>query len=86
MSIDVENLGYEKEVLVHFADGSERRAKYEQSLPDNRELWVWHSDQYDREGPKVGGKGSNRLKFCIKYVVNGKTHWDNNGGWDYCLG
>jgi hypothetical protein len=84
VSIEVENLGYDKEVLVHFDTGEERRAKYERSLPGNWELWVW-DDRCDEKGGKIGGKGTNRLKFCIKYVVNGKTYWDNNGGWDYCL-
>lgn len=81
--IDVENLGYGKEVLVHFDDGREERASYVQSLPDNRELWVWESPRFG--SGSYCGKGSHRLKFCVKYVINGETYWDNNAGWDYCL-
>ena len=85
VSIDVENLGYEKEVLIHLADGCEKMAEYKKQLPNNRELWVWNSSYYDPEGCLVWGKGLNRIKFCLKYVVNGRTYWDNNGGWDYCI-
>lgn len=83
VSIEVANLGYEKEVLIHFDDGREHRAHFVESLPDNQELWVYKSP-HDGDG-SYRGTGLHYLKFSIKYVVNGETYWDNNGGWDYCL-
>lgn len=85
LDIDIENLGYEKKVFIHFDHGGERAATFTKMLSGNRELWSWSSNRYDTEGYTVSGRGFGRVKFCLRYIVNGVTYWDNNGGWDYCL-
>ena len=80
--VEVENLGYDKEVAIHYWNRKERKMSYRQSLNDNREEWYWESGYSDSERL---GKSCSAIKFAIRYTVNGETYWDNNGGWDYCL-
>src|ERR1700712_620260 len=69
----VENLAYTKQVAIWAQLGSgwqEINASYGESLPGNLELW----------GPPAS---NNEDQFVAKYIVNGVTYWDDNGGANY---
>ncbi len=71
--IVVQNLAYEKQVSIRAqksAGWQDVSASYLQSLPRNLELW---------SAPASNDEG----EFVAKYVVNGITYWDNNGGMNY---
>lgn len=71
--IVVENLAFQKQVSIRAQVGAVWKdifASYEQSLPDNRELWT---------APASNGEG----EFVASYAVNDLTFWDNNGGMNY---
>ena len=42
-------------------------------LDDGSKIWRAHFTSYD-------------TKYCVKYVADGKTYWDNNNGRDYTYG
>jgi hypothetical protein len=75
-ALAVGDVGFEKEVVIHLADGREYPAHYMEPLSGRYELWECVLP--------LGGRELN-LKFAIRYTVNGQTYWDNNHGWDYVL-
>jgi hypothetical protein len=82
--IEIENAAYRKEVTVHYKLYDEWRdvaAAYVKSLGNNKELWYF---TYTNIG--FNPFGGWDISFAIKYVVNGQTYWDNNGGADYHVG
>ncbi|OHD60348.1 MAG: hypothetical protein A2014_02115 [Spirochaetes bacterium GWF1_49_6] len=82
--IEIENAAYQKQVVVHYElDGvwSDLAASYVKSLGNNKELWYF---TYTNIG--FNPFGGWDINFAIKYVVNGQTYWDNNGGADYHVG
>jgi hypothetical protein len=75
LRVKVQNIGYEKRVILHGLEGSQWR---DYVLPWNG----WYGD-YDvfatpnaRDTPLVS-------RFAISYTVNGRTYWDNNFAADY---
>jgi Carbohydrate/starch-binding module (family 21) len=71
--IVVQKLAYPKQVSIWAQVGvgwQDIYASYLQSLPENRELW---------SAPATDSEG----EFVAKYMVNGTTYWDNNGGMNY---
>ncbi len=86
--IELENIAYSKDVkVVYSVDGGawkEASASYVKSLGNNREQWkfslvaktvaVTGDPRAGYSGPKVS------IQFALKYTVNGKVYWDNNGG------
>jgi len=73
--IVVENLAFQKQVIVHGTTGPgapfvDQAASFQESLPGGLELWKTIT-------------GDQLLEFAIEYGVNGVTFWDNNGGGNY---
>jgi hypothetical protein len=75
LRVKVQNIGYEKRVVLHGFDGAQWR---DYVLP-----WIaWYGD-YDvfaspnaRDTPLVS-------RFALSYTVNGRAYWDNNFAADY---
>lgn len=81
--IEVENVAYNKQVIVHWLSNSvwvDTAATYYKANGVN-EYWIF----------KTGGVeympyfGSAAIQFAIRYTVNGITKWDNNGGANYSV-
>ena len=84
--IEVADLAYHKQVVVHYnvrqtSQWKDVAAKYVGSSGANREIWSF-------ETPKVSypPRLSGDFQFAIRYTVAGKTYWDNNGGRNYMVG
>ena len=86
--IEVANLAYHKQVVVHYnvrqtSHWQNVAATYLRPGPkgSNREIWYF-------ETPKASypPRLSADFQFAIRYTVGGKTYWDNNGGRDYRVG
>jgi hypothetical protein len=75
-TIGVENLSFEKQVLVHFASGQEVAAHYVKPLEGNLEQWECELPINTRYP---------ELKFALRYLVAGQEYWDNNQEQDYLL-
>ena len=77
----VANLAYDKAVYAHLAQpgGSwiDVPLSYNRPISGNREVWtaVYQPTINTTYDPV----------FALKYVVNGQTHWDNNGGQNYTI-
>lgn len=78
---NVANLAYVKQVYAHVLrrDGVwiDVPLQFKRTIANNREIWegVFSPPQntvYD-------------VRYALKYVVNGQTYWDNNGGLDYTI-
>jgi hypothetical protein len=75
--IKVSNLGYNKNVVIHYTDEGnpgiwkDEKASYLKTLSDGSEIWI---AGLASEGPAT---------YSIKYEVNGATYWDNNSGNNY---
>jgi len=83
--IEVENLAYEKQVVVHYTDRRsglwrDIHAVFTQSMEDNKEAWYFESEEVSYP-PRL----SADFQFAIKYLVNGEEYWDNNGGMNYSI-
>jgi hypothetical protein len=82
--IAVQNLAFTKQVFVHLKDPcggttwTDVPASFVETASGNYELWRAGTSVYS-----FGGRGP--FTFAIKYVVNGTTYWDNNGGANYTL-
>lgn len=78
--IAVRNLGYQKNVTVHYTDNGSTQhdvsTQYLKNDPENSDYDVWQFDLFEP---------SSSLTFAIKYEVNGETYWDNNGGKNYTV-
>ena len=67
-----------QKVYVHYnyMDGDpwqEREAEFYTRLSDGSKIWKAYFTSFN-------------AKYCIKYVANGVTYWDNNNGKDYIGG
>jgi Carbohydrate/starch-binding module (family 21) len=83
IDIVVDNLAYEKAVVVHLrkpsGDWVDVPAQYVRTLKDGRELW--HArDQNDGVVTCLPD-----VAFAVRSTVGGRTFWDNNHGVDYHL-
>jgi hypothetical protein len=84
--IVVQNLAYNKKVSVHherIGQGWEDlAASYVGPAGNGNEIWeakiMWNA----MTGPSTCPYGTH---FVLKYEVNGKTYWDNNGAQNYDL-
>jgi hypothetical protein len=81
--IEIENLAYEKEVIVHWTEihsstWNDTAAYYVKTLESGKELWAFETPAVEFT-PRL----SADFKFAIKYAVNGTEYWDNNGSADY---
>ncbi|MCX7923982.1 MAG: CBM21 domain-containing protein [Clostridia bacterium] len=77
--IQVENLAYNKSVVVCYTNGDgvwkEVAAKYTAPASGNYERWYF----------ETSAAAASTFQFAVKYVVNGQTYWDNNNGSNYSL-
>lgn len=78
----VKNLAFTKQVSIHGkqADGTwaDLAAVYVGPADSGREIWR----AYEEINPGL----HHDIEIAVKYVVNGVTYWDNNGGANYKLG
>lgn len=76
--VSVQNLGYTKQVIVHYYDGSWKTANcsYVKDDPNNTGFEVWHFQLNE-----VGHVSA----LYVEYDVNGTTYYDNNNGSNYSL-
>ena len=83
--IEVENIAYNKEVIVHYSMGgaawTNTRAEFVTSLGNNREIWKFKT----AEAVYLPRWGGANYDFAIEYKVNGNSFWDNNGGGNYLV-
>lgn len=77
--IEIENISYEKRVILDFGYNNQRDASYFCSVSNNKEIWFWETP-YDEQP----GKTAN-LKFTIQYLVGGNQYWDDNQEWQYTM-
>lgn len=78
VTVLVDNLAYQKQVFVHAKLGNvwkDLPLSYNRSVSNNKEIWVGKFLRPDQPS----------LEFAVKYLVNGKTYWDNNNGANYVL-
>ena len=71
----------EQEVTIHYYEGryaewTDAEAEYFTTLSDGSKLWKADIWQY-------GANNNDSYKYCIKYVADGRTYWDNNHGSNY---
>jgi len=82
--IEVDNMGENKQVcLVYQVNGGswkELSATRHATTHHNLEAWYFQTPAFF---PPAGQ--SVTIRFAAKYVVNGITYWDNNGGQDYTI-
>jgi len=83
--VKVKNLGFNKKVYIHHQsleskNWKDYELKYVKS--ENGEDYFGTTIEYFR--PEYFMDGENN-KFAIKYIVNGKTYWDNNSGKNYSI-
>lgn len=78
---NVANLAFAKQVYAHLRRGDgvwiDVPLYYSRSIPGSREIWAGSfspplNTTYD-------------VNFTLKYVVNGLTYWDNNGGANFFI-
>ncbi|MEW9700592.1 hypothetical protein [Paenibacillus sp. SI8] len=78
--VEVKNLAYTKQVSVAYTTGNgqwnEQPASYAASNGNGYETWTFN----------IVAPASSAFEFSFKYVVNGQTYWDNNGGSNYKVG
>lgn len=83
----VANLAYAKQVYVHLkkADGRwvDVPLAFNRAADNGREVWSGTYTNSDQNGLTFQTWDP---EFSIKYVVNGQTYWDNNGGKNYVIG
>jgi hypothetical protein len=84
--IEVENLAYHKQVVVHYEVSTQKdwldvAATYVGPTSNNREVWSFQTPGYHHP-PRLGAD----FRFAVRYSVGGQTYWDNNDGRDYRVG
>jgi hypothetical protein len=84
--VEVENLAYVKQIVVHSTDYSSptwvtANAQYVASIGGNREIWTFKT----AESVYLPYFGGGQAAFAIEYKVNGQTNWDNNGSANYVV-
>lgn len=93
----LENLAYNKEVIIHYSvNGAAWQKKaisgfgYQQAAPETgKEVWCFNIDlpavnyQSAWKNLLVEPWAAVNVEFAIEYKVNGQTYWDNNGGRNY---
>jgi len=76
---NVANLAYSKQVYAHYKreDGTwiDIPLAYNRAAGNGREIWT---APYG-----LPLNTTNDVQFALKYIVNGQTYWDNNGGSNY---
>lgn len=77
--VEVKNIAYNKEVLVHYETGFSggwvtQAAEYVGPSREGYEYWSFSSSQI--------GTTAN---FAVEFKANGGRYWDNNGGADYFI-
>lgn len=84
--VEIENLAFVKTLVVHYQTNgggwSDAPAKYLKTLY-GKEVW-----SFSVEGLRFVSNTTNAasvVRFAIRYTVNGKDYWDNNGGLDYLV-
>lgn len=86
-SVEVENLGYAKQVSVHYSTDNvnwyDTSASYVGPTDGAHEKWNFQisTSAMTTDHPEL--KNLTSIQFAIKYEVNGNTYWDNNGGANY---
>lgn len=86
-NIEVENLGYSKNVTVHYSTDNvtwyDTSAQYAGPTDSTHEKWNFDisTSALTTDHPEL--KDLTSIRFAIKYEVNGNTYWDNNGGSNY---
>ncbi|AUX29808.1 MULTISPECIES: hypothetical protein [Sorangium] len=79
----VDNIAYEKQVLIHYRDATgewrDAPARYDSAPPwGSPERWVFSGILYPADYPEPA-------RFAVRYLVAGREYWDNNGRHDYLL-
>ena len=90
----VQNLGYEKQVEVHYSYDNWQTVhigalayqygKYEGyswvTYPNANNVEYW---TFESQGEEAQAMAAEAVVFAIKYTVNGEVYWDNNHGENY---
>lgn len=80
--VEVQNLAYAKKVVLHYTTDNlvwkDLEAVYDGATSPGFEKWAFQTPAKIYEY-----QGYDDFTFAIKYVVNGQTYWDNNGGKNY---
>ncbi len=85
---EVANIAFDKQVFVHhkMSDGSWKDfpLTYIAQAEDYSEIWGWELN-YGVGTPFASTFSQTGFsdEFALKYIVNGQTYWDNNGGRNY---
>ncbi|WP_437612311.1 hypothetical protein WMF20_08645 [Sorangium sp. So ce834] len=79
----VDNIAYEKHVLLHYRDAAgewrDAPARYDSAPPwGSPERWVFSGILYPADYPEPA-------RFAVRYIAAGREYWDNNGQHDYLL-
>lgn len=86
-SIEVENLGFSKDVTVHYTTDDitwyETDASYVRPTDSSHEQWNFSIETSDAlpEHPELDDL--DFVRFAIEYNVNSNTYWDNNNSLNY---
>lgn len=76
----VANLGYDKQVLLHYREGSGPWKQRQLS-------WVeWHGDHDIFSTGTPNTSPPSAAEFALSYTVNGNTFWDSQFGQNYRTG
>lgn len=84
----VANLAFQKQVFIHLKTGSGQwlNVPLSYSRPANNGYEVWTGTYYNLDPATGAILPPFDPEFAVKYVVNGQTYWDNNGGANYHMG
>jgi hypothetical protein len=84
--IEVANVAYQKEIVVHYQGPSgwldSDAIYYGPAANPANELWSFTTGPYEFL-PYYSGEA---IDFAVEYTVAGQTAWDNNGGINYVVG
>jgi hypothetical protein len=79
-SVLVKNIGFCKKVIARYTTDSWRSfdeisCEYSKSINNTVDSFAF----------SVNIKNIDKIMFCLRYVVNGNVHWDNNAGQNYSI-